>query len=312
MSSYITPDSWSICFETSEDTLAYETVLTETCGVLALSVSRPYLDAPYWLVEGFCDEAPDENQIHQALTRASLSGHAPSFEIIAHGQKDWLAENRASFPALHIGRFWIHGAHITQPPPFGARPLHVEAAEAFGSGTHPTTEGCLRLLDRLLQKLSATSQAKHASALDLGAGSAILAMAVLKIAPRMKMIASDIDPIATKTATGNRRLNGIAPAQMRCVTSKGFAHRTLSRTAPYDILIANILAGPLKQLAPDIARRLSQKGHLILSGILTTQERQIRAAYRANGLVIKERVRIGEWSALHLVKLSKMPKGNIR
>jgi len=294
----MTSESWSIRFETSEPTNPYESALTEICGVLALSVSRPYLDAPFWVVEGFCDFAPDEGVVTSALTAASQTDIAPEFAIIAHGERDWLAENRASFPALHIGRFWIHGAHITDAPPAGARALHVEAAEAFGSGTHPTTEGCLRLIDDILKK------SRPARVLDLGAGSAILAMAVSKIIPNAQLLASDIDPIATSTASANRSLNGIAPAQMRCVTSKGFAHRTMSQKAPYDLLIANILAGPLKQLAPEIARHLSPNGRLVLSGILTRQERQIRAVYRANGLVIKRRIRIGEWSALELAKLS--------
>ena len=301
----MTAKSWSIRFETQDDTTAYETVLTELCGALALSVSRPYLDAPFWVVEGFCDFAPDEALVSQALQIAAASQPAsdkgsqtpvPDFAIIAHGQRDWLAENRASFPALHIGRFWVYGAHITQKRPAGTKGLHVEAAEAFGSGTHPTTEGCLRLLDDLLK----TRRPKHV--LDLGAGSAILAMAVAKMVPDAMIVASDIDPIATATATANRRLNAISSATMRCVTSKGFANRLLSQKAPYDLLIANILAGPLKQLAPDIARHMAPHGRLILSGILTSQERQIRAAYRAQGLIIRRRIRIDSWSALELVK----------
>ena len=198
MTAVMTPESWSIRFETSEETVAFETVLTELYGMLALSVSRPYLDAPFWVVEGFCDFAPDEALVASALAAASQEGVAPEFVIIAHGERDWLAENRASFPALHIGRFWIHGAHITDQAPAGARALHVEAAEAFGSGTHPTTEGCLRLIDGLLK------HSRPTRVLDLGAGSAILAMAVAKIVPNAKIIASDIDQIATNTASVNR------------------------------------------------------------------------------------------------------------
>ena len=299
-------ESWSIRFETKEETIGFETALTEICGMLALSVSRPYLDAPYCVIEGFSDFAPDEALVQAALAQAAPSGIAPPFQIIAHGKRDWLAENRASFPALHIGRFWVHGAHITDSAPAGTKPLHVEAAEAFGSGTHPTTEGCLRLIDDLLK------YKRPKKVLDLGAGSAILAMAVSKIIPDAKIIASDIDPIATQTAQANGRINGIASRQMRCVTSKGFAHRSLAQNAPYDLLIANILAGPLKELAPDIARHLSDTGHLVLSGILSRQERQIRAAYRANGLVIERSLRIGEWSALLLSKMSSRRSATCR
>ena len=110
----LTDESWFIRFETSDDTTAFETALTEICSVLAVSVSRPYLDAPYWVVEGFCDFAPDEALVASSLSMASPSGTAPEFSIIAHGKRDWLAENRASFPALHIGRFWIYGSHITE------------------------------------------------------------------------------------------------------------------------------------------------------------------------------------------------------
>lgn len=290
----LTDDSWTIRFETSDDTVSYETALSEICGVLALSVSRPYLDAPYWVVEGFCDFEPDEALVTQALTMASGEAAVPSFTVIAHGKRDWLAENRASFPAISIGRYWVHGSHITTPPPAARQPLLVDAAEAFGSGTHPTTEGCLRLIDDLMQK----TRPQHV--LDLGAGSAILAMAVAKTVPHARIIASDIDQIATDTANVNRRKNGIAPSQMRCITSQGFAHRELRAMAPYDLLIANILAGPLKELAPEIARYLAPHGTLVLSGILTSQERQIAAAYRAQGLIIERRLRIDEWSALSL------------
>lgn len=287
-------ESWAIRFEITEASLPYETALTELCDVQVVSVSRPYLDAPFWVVEGFCDFEPDEGVVKAALAGASSDGVVPEFEIIAFGTRDWLAENRAAFPALHIGQFWIHGAHITDPPPAGAKSLHVEAAEAFGSGTHPTTEGCLRAIDSLVKKT------RPASVLDLGAGSAILAMAVLKAVPSCSMMASDIDPVATRTASANRRLNAIAPAKMRCVTSKGFAHKSMRRNAPYDLLIANILAGPLKQMAPDIARFLAPSGQLILSGLLVEQERQIRAAYRQYGLVIAKRIRIDGWSCLVL------------
>lgn len=290
----LTDESWSIRFETSDDTTAFETALTEICSVLAVSVSRPYLDAPYWVVEGFCDFAPDESLIASALSMASPSGTAPEFSIIAHGKRDWLAENRASFPALHIGRFWIYGSHITDQPPAGTTAILVDAAEAFGSGTHPTTEGCLRLIDDILKKNDVYN------VLDLGAGSAILAMAVAKMMPQAMITASDIDQIATDTAIKNRKINGIAPSSMRCVTSQGFAHRHLVNQAPYDLLIANILAGPLKQLAPEIARHLARRGRLVLSGILNSQERQIAAAYRAQGLIITNRVRIDGWSALEL------------
>ena len=290
--------SWSLRLETSGMTIGYETALMEICGAVALSVSRPYLDAPYWVIEGFFDSAPDKALAEQALQAASETGEIPAFEIIDYGKRDWLAENRASFPALHIGRFWIYGAHVEQAPPLGAIKLHVEAAEAFGSGTHPTTEGCLRAIDRLLQKKTVRS------VLDLGAGSAILAMSVAKAQPKASIIAADIDPIATRTATDNRRLNHIAPHTMTCVTSKGFAHRTLHQAAPYDLLIANILAGPLKALAGDIRQHLSADGCLILSGLLIAQEPQIIASYRARGLVVRKRIHIDEWSCLVLTHAS--------
>ena len=296
-------ESWSIRFETTDTTLAYETALTELCDVRAVSVFRPYLDAPMWVVEGFCDFAPDEALISAALAQASATGSAPVFTIQAFGSRDWLAENRAAFPALHIGRFWIYGAHITQKAPAGTTPLHVEAAEAFGSGTHPTTEGCLRAIDDLLLNR------RPRAVLDLGAGSAILAMAVAKTTPQATIIASDIDQKATNTATANRRLNAIAPHKMHCLTSKGFCNRKVGQKAPFDLLIANILAGPLKQLAPEIARHLAPRGTLVLSGILTSQERQIRAAYRAHGLIVKRAIRIEEWSALVFGKMSRQGRG---
>ncbi|MGC6537225.1 MAG: 50S ribosomal protein L11 methyltransferase [Candidatus Puniceispirillaceae bacterium] len=289
-------ESWSVRLDITGPTNAYETALEERCGAMALSVSRPYLDAPNWIIEAFFDHAPDDGLVAAALQQASDDNIVPDHDIIAYGKRDWLAENRASFPPLHIGRFWIYGSHVTQQAPAGTKKLQIEAAEAFGSGTHPTTEGCLIALDDLLKKDSFKRKAR--SVLDLGAGSAILAMAVARLMPYATIIASDIDPVATRTASANRRLNHISAKQMPCLTSKGFASRKMHHHAPYDVLIANILAGPLKALSAEIAAKLSAEGRLILSGILIAQEPLIIAAFRKEGLIVRRRIHIGEWSAL--------------
>ena len=209
-------------------------------------------------------------------------------------QRDWLAENRASFPPLHIGRIWIHGSHVGHAAPVGSLPLLVEAAQAFGSGTHPTTEGCLWAI----QMIAAKSRPIPRRILDMGCGSAILAMAAQKIWPSSRLMAVDNDPVAVRVASANARLNRIAPQQMRCVFSTGFAGRAVRLGGRYNVILANILAGPLRRMASDLALHLSPNGWLILSGILNEQAVGVERAYAAKGLRCWDMLRIGDWTTI--------------
>ena len=271
-----------------------ETVFSELMESLA--TSHLQLADQRWLIEALFDFEPERSVVMAMLDQplGALGLGDIELEIGLLEQRDWLAENRASFPPLHIGRVWIHGSHVEQPAPAGSLPLMVEAAQAFGSGTHPTTEGCLRAM----QMIAALSRPAPAKVLDMGCGSAILAMAARKIWPSSWVMAVDNDPIAVRVASANARLNGIAPQQMRCVVSAGFARRAVRQAGPYDVILANILAGPLRRMAPDLAPYLAANGWLILSGILNEQSVAVERACAAHGLRCWTKLRIGDWTVI--------------
>ena len=251
----------------------------------------------HWNIEALFLTSPDEAVIAQLLAPVFVQhGLAPcAIQIEKLPQRDWLAENRASFPALHIGRFWIYGSHIDDAPPPASLPLLVDAAQAFGSGTHPTTEGCLRAMDMIDRRYKGGAPRQT---LDMGCGSAILGMAAAKLWPSSQVMGADNDPIAIKVAEGNRVRNRIAPSQMRLGVSAGFSGRSVRQNGPYDVILANILAGPLRKMAPSLMPHLADNGWLILSGILNHQAAMVAQAYGIVGARLWAKICIGEWTSL--------------
>ncbi len=185
----------------------------------------------------------------------------------------------------------MFGGHDASNVPSEKIGLQIEAAMAFGTGHHGTTQGCLMSFDNLLQKgLVARNVA------DIGAGTAVLAMAAAKVL-NGRFLASDIDPIATETARANVAANGLR-GRVQTLTSVGFRHAEIHARAPFDLVFANILAGPLKKLAPEMAEHTERGSVLILSGILNRQARGVEATYEGFGFNVIERRVIGEWSTL--------------
>jgi ribosomal protein L11 methyltransferase len=274
-----------------KDVTEFEMVFSELLDSVAVSYQRS-ADGD-WSISALFQDRPDMDVVNALL--APLFGKfaiAPyPMQIDALPERDWLAENRAAFPPRRIGRFWVYGSHIQSPPPVASLPLHVDAAMAFGSGTHPTTEGCLRALEMIRGRAPKTI-------LDMGCGSAILAMAASRMWPAAAVVAADNDPVAIRVAATNRTLNNIAPATMRLAVSQGFGSRYVRQHRPYDIVLANILARPLMRMAPDLRPHLAPRGWLILSGILNRQATAVRLAYHAQGLRCWQQIRIGEWTSL--------------
>ncbi len=284
-------DCWVVEIRAEAPLAALETGLEEVLGALALANHRPDPQGPL-ILQGFFTSQPDEAELAAMLERAS-DGPPPDYQVTYHPPRDWLAENRADFPPLSLGRFWVHGSHITARRP-ARLSLKIDAALAFGSGSHPTTAGCLAALQHIAR------QQKPGNILDLGCGSAILAMAAARLWPAARLTASDIDPASISTARDNLRQNRISRARCQLVLANGLRHRQLQAAAPYQLVLANILAAPLRQLAPAIARVLAGQGWLVLAGLLDHQARAVLAAYRAEGLVpVWQRVQEG-WSILIL------------
>lgn len=184
---------------------------------------------------------------------------------------DWVTRSLEGLKPVRAGRFLVHGAHDRDKRRAGDIAIEIEAGLAFGTGHHGTTAGCLEMLHRV-------AQAEHPrNALDLGTGSAVLAIALARLS-HIPVLATDIDPIATRVAAENAELNGVA-SFIHAVTAVGFEHTAVERGAPFDLIIANILARPLMRLAPDFATHVAPGGSVILSGILERQRAAVIAAF---------------------------------
>lgn len=242
-----------------------------------------------WEVGGYFTDRPD---IAGLAILAALHG-AADFAVSRIDNTDWVAQVRRELHPVHAGRFTVYGGHDSHkigPERLG---LRIEAAMAFGTGHHGTTRGCLLLLEDLARRGIVAGRVA-----DIGCGTGVLAMAAARLW-RVPVVASDIDPIATATARENARANGLAP-WVQCATAPGFRHQTVRTGAPYDLVFANILAGPLKRLAPDVARHLASGGYAILSGILTPQAAGVEAVFRGHGFVRAHRSVLGDWTSLLL------------
>ncbi|WP_372609776.1 50S ribosomal protein L11 methyltransferase [Aquicoccus sp.] len=244
-----------------------------------------------WEVGGYFAEPPDRAGL--ALLEAM---HATRpFVISELPETDWVAKVRRELAPVEAGRFFVYGSHDADKVPEGAEPLLIEAAMAFGTGHHGTTLGCLRALDRLVE-----AGFVGKSVADIGCGTAVLAMAAARVWPD-PIIASDIDTLAVEVAEANVRANGLE-GRLRCVEAAGFDHPELAAAAPFDLIFANILKGPLVALAPDLIAALAQGGRAILSGILNEQADEVQEVYSRLGTNVFSRDEIGEWTTLMLAK----------
>jgi len=245
-----------------------------------------------WEVGGYFTEAPDEAGL--ALL-ATLHGARP-FAVSELPETDWVAHVRRELAPVEAGRFFVYGSHDADKLPGDKIPLLIEAAMAFGTGHHGTTLGCLKALDHLLdQGVDARKVA------DIGCGTAVLAMAAARVWSAAQILASDIDQVAVDVAEANMAANGMAGA-VQCLEAAGFDAPALTEAAPYDLIFANILKGPLVALSPEVAANLRDGGYAILSGILNEQADDVIAVYAQNGVNLVNRDEIGEWTTLILRK----------
>jgi ribosomal protein L11 methyltransferase len=217
------------------------------------------------------------------------------FAISEVPETDWVAAVKRELVPVEAGRFFVYGSHDADKVPEGVEPLLIEAAMAFGTGHHGTTLGCLRALDRLID-----AGFHGHRVVDIGCGTAVLAMAAARVWPE-PVLASDIDAQAVEVAMANLRANGLSD-RVRCVEAAGFDHPELQEAAPFDLIFANILKGPLIALAPEFAKRLVSGGKAILSGILNDQADEVIAHYAQQGINLSQRDEIGDWTTLTLEK----------
>jgi len=243
-----------------------------------------------WDVSVHFAEPPDQASIRNLVGLASSDAVAASIVFDVVEAKDWVAESLEGLAPVRAGRFIVHGQHDrdkVQPNMLG---IEIEAALAFGTGHHGTTRGCLLLLDQVLRSKSPRRM------LDLGSGTGVLAIAASK-ATKRRVLATDIDPMAALVARENARLNGVGNL-VESICATGFASPAFGERAPFDLVLANILANPLRQMATQMAAHLAPSAMIILSGLLPHQAMSVIAAYRARGLVLLKHQQIEGWSSL--------------
>jgi ribosomal protein L11 methyltransferase len=244
-----------------------------------------------WEVSAYFDGRPDPT----TLLILSRAHGAPDFALAPVGTRDWLAQVRAGLTPVHAGRMTVFGSHDRERIAPNRIALKIEAALAFGTGHHATTRACLIALDRLVRR----HRFDFRRIADIGGGTGVLAMAGARLWSHARAVAGDIDPVATETARANVRANGLS-GRIACVTAAGFRHPRLAAGPAFDLVAANILAAPLKRLAPQMAARLAPGGVAVLSGLLARQATGVEAAYRARGFRALDRVALDGWVALVL------------
>ena len=252
-----------------------------------------------WRLEAWLPRKP--TKADQAVIAALFAAGAPKFKIEKLPQTDWVTHSQQGLEPIRAGRFYVRTPDhppLVQP---GIRDFMIPASRAFGTGQHATTAGCLAMLSAMKERGVVVKNCA-----DIGTGTGLLAFAALDLWPRAMATASDIDWVCAGVVADNAALNAVPlggrPGELTMLVADGMDHALLEARGPYDLIIANILAGPLIALAPDFGRALVPGGSLLLAGLLETQEAQVRKACRRAGLRLAARLVNGDWSILWLRK----------
>ena len=289
-------------------TKAEAEALTEDIAPLAeldsppvLMTSEPDPARPdEWRMDAYFSEEPTAEIVAVLRTLVPSASHlAPTVEPVE--ERDWVTLSQAGLEPIRAGRFFVHTPAHRDAVPDDAIALEIDAGRAFGTGQHETTSGCLVALSRLRDQGIAFSDI-----LDLGTGTGLLAFAAMRLWPAAKAIASDIDPVSIEVTEENAAINGVklgrARGQLELAVVEGMEHPRLKARGPYDLVIANILAPPLIEMALSVSKEIAAGGRLILAGLLDHQAESVAAAYRRYGLMLAGRVDHGEWPTLIMRK----------
>jgi ribosomal protein L11 methyltransferase len=258
-----------------------------------------------WRLDAYFDREPTAEMLELLASLApSATGTDPAVEKVE--DRDWVTLSQQGLEPIRAGRFFVHTPARRGAAPSDSIPLEIDAGRAFGTGQHETTSGCLLALSRLKARGAAV-----ADLVDLGTGTGLLAFAALRLWPAARAAASDNDPVAIEVSEENAAINhvrlGRARGQLELLVAEGMEHPRLQARAPYDLVIANILAGPLIDLAPSVADAIAPGGRLILAGLLDHQAPAVAAAYRRQGMMLAGRVERGEWPTLVMRKRRAVP-----
>ena len=244
-----------------------------------------------WIFEAGCDSPAPVGSFAE-LAR-EVFGQNVQFSVTAlDPEVNWVAKSLEGLAPVIAGGFYVYGSHESGPVPGGLTPMKIDAAQAFGTGHHETTTGCLEAIDKLLKRN------KPRRMLDVGTGTGVLAIALAK-RTRTPVIASDIDPISVTTTIVNAEQNGVGKLII-AIEATGLTHPTIAQNGPYDLIVANILAGPLMALAPAVGKAAQKGATIILSGILQHQARGVINAYARQGMTLTQKLQRKEWTTLML------------
>ena len=298
MTSTLTPATHRANFAIGDEQLAKRVVdlLTESFfeGQAAIAAfARP---DGFWDITVYFADPPDQASIRNLVGIAAGADVAENIAFDTVEARDWVAASLEELVPVRAGRFIVHGRHDRARVPVNKLGIEIEAALAFGTGHHGTTRGCLLLLDHVLKAH------RPRRVLDLGTGTGVLAIAAAR-ALHEAVLASDIDPLSVQVARENARLN-LSGHLVKTIRATGFSAPQFAKAGPFDLVLANILANPLRQLATPMARHLAPSALVILSGLLTHQTGAVIAAYRARGLVPVRHLRIEGWSSLLLRQIN--------
>jgi ribosomal protein L11 methyltransferase len=253
-----------------------------------------------WQLNAYFAGKPTKAVIKSIQDRLGSAAHVkPIVEELPDA--DWVVMSQQGLEPVHAGRFYVHTSSNKGTVPKGATPFLIEASRAFGTGGHETTTGCLNMLDNMKR-----AGKRFDVIADIGTGTGLLAFAAHRLWPKAYLTASDIDPVSVEVTADNAQVNnvacGVSQGQLALCAAEGTAHPLILTRAPYDLVTANILAGPLIELAPSIADILRDNGSLILAGLLNTQIEAVLRAYKRQGFRLEKRVDCGDWPCLWLVK----------
>ena len=247
-----------------------------------------------WIVEAYFGFEPDEEGLRELVAAAAGDDAAALVEFGITEKQDWVANALAGLVPVRAGRFLVHGGHDRDKVKVNDIGIEIEAGLAFGTGHHGTTRGCLLHFDKLLKRR------RPQKVLDVGCGAGVLAIAAAKVLKR-KVWLGDIDPIAVEVANANSRLNGVG-MYAKAVVSRGVEVGDLRNDGPYDVVFANILAKPLRLLAPSLSQVTAQNGEAIVSGLLYADVSGVLSAWAAQGFYLQERIDLEGWASLRLTR----------
>ena len=244
-----------------------------------------------WAIEAWLPRRPC--RADRAAVAALFAGRAPALVAEKVPETDWVTESQRGVEPIRAGRFYVHTPDYAPSAEPGVTSFSIPASQAFGTGQHATTAGCLAMLSAMKRRGVVARRVA-----DIGTGTGLLAFAALALWPRAHAVASDIDPVCAPVVAGNAARNGFTigarPGELVIAIAAGMDDRLLRDCGPYDLLIANILAGPLVELAGDFADAVAPRGQLVLAGLLTAQEDAVRSAYRAAGFALAGRIVAGD------------------